>query len=398
VRHSIDHQGVADSSANMLPHRPKPPAAAPELTDAEPQPSDEQVLPLEATSAIQASAGDKRKRVGDIGQPLARHKRQTFDLPFHGPARSDSENDGEHFLSTLFAVVSTNRMLHQRYELYQDCRGKYKRRLRLVESFETALDALENKTDIQPVSQQHLNERVEYESQLRIFVPKLNDSQEEASRSLREHDGLRDEVAAGVESLLLAYSRGLECTTALMFLKDNANFWKVLEARSSAGETVTKNTRAAFRAIEDERLTIRGRMNGRSKQVLMTSLGKASFTEEDASTSAPLANLDTTEQDVGRLSELVRQEGDLKYKERFSDVRKLRSQSEELLRIAERALVDAQLLAPDSNEGFRGGWYGKPKKQRPRENSESYDGGREDSGSDISENEDWESDLEEWLR
>jgi hypothetical protein len=132
-------------------------------------------------------------------------------------------------------------------------------------------------------------------------------------------------------------------------------------------------------------------MNGRFKQILMTSFGKASSTEEDASISAPLANLDTTEQDVGRLSELLRQERNLKYKERFSDVRKLRSQSEELLRIAERALVDAELLAPDSNEGFRGGWYGKPKKQRPRENSESYDGGRKDSGSDISEKDDRES-------
>jgi hypothetical protein len=181
---------------------------------------------LEATSAIQASAGDKRKRDGDIGhigQPLARHKRQTFDLPFHGPARSDNEKDGEHFLSTLFAVVSTNRMLHQRYELYQDYRGKYKRRLRLVESFETALDELEKRTDIQPVSQHDLNERVEYENQLRIFVPKLNDSKDEASRTLREHDGLRDEVAAGVEGLLLAYGRGLESTTALTFSKDNAN-------------------------------------------------------------------------------------------------------------------------------------------------------------------------------
>jgi hypothetical protein len=282
-------------------------------------------------------------------------------------------------------------MLHQRYELYQDCRGKYKRRLRLVESFETALEELEKKTDIQPVSQQHLDERVEYENQLRIFVPKLDDSKEEAIRSLREHDGLRDEVAAGVEGLLLAYGRGLESTTALAFLKDNANFWKILEARSLAGEMATKNTKAAFRAIEDERPAIRGRMNGRFKQILMTRFERASSTEEDANRSAPLANLDATEQDVGRLSELVRQERNLRYKERFSDVRKLRSQSEELLRIAERALVDAELLAPDSNEGFRGGWYGKPKKQRPREDSESYDGGREDSGSDISENEDRES-------
>jgi hypothetical protein len=255
----MDHQGAADSSANMLPHRSKPPAAALESTDAETRPSDERVMPLEATSAIQAGAGDKRKRDGDASQPLTRHKRQTFDLPFRGPARSDNEQDGEHFLSTLFAVVSTNRMLHQRYELYQDCRGKYKRRLRLVESFETAMDELEKRTDTQPVSQQHLNERVEYENQLRMFVPKLNDSKEEASRSMREHDGLQDEVAAGVEGLLLAYGRGLECTTALMFLKDNANFWKVLEARSSASETVPKNTKAAFRAIEDERLTIRGR-------------------------------------------------------------------------------------------------------------------------------------------
>jgi hypothetical protein len=276
--------------------------------------------------------------------------------------------------------------------------GEYKRRLRLVESFETALDALEKRTDIQPVSQQHLNERVEYENQLRIFMPKLNDSKEEASRSLREHDGLRDEVAAGVESLLLAYGKDVEYTTALTFLKDNTNFWRVLEARSLAGETVTKNNKAAFRAIEDERYTIRGRMNGRSKQILMTSFGKASSTKEDANISAPLANLDTTEQDVGRLSELLRQERDLKYKERFRDVRELRSKSEELLRIAERALVDAQLLTPDSNEGFRGGWYGKPKRQRPHGGNESHYGGRENSGTDISEDKDCESDLEEWLR
>jgi hypothetical protein len=332
---------MADSSANMLPHRPKPPTAAPEPSNAETRPSDERESPLEATLATQTSTGDKRKRDGDAGQPLSRLKRQMFDLPIRGPARPDNETEGENFLSALFEVVSMNRLLHQRYELYQDCRGKYKRQLRLVESFETALDELERNTDIQSVSQQHLNERVEYENQLRIFVPKLNDSKDEASRTLREHDGLRDEVAAGVEGLLLAYGKGLECTTALMFLKDNANFRKVLEARSSAAETATKNNKAAFKAIEEERLTIRGRMNGRFKQILMTSFGKASSTEEDANISAPLANLDTTEQDVGRLAELVRQERDLKYKERFSDVRELRSKSEELLRIAERALVDA---------------------------------------------------------
>lgn len=365
-------------------------------TEAALQVPDQQTLPSTASSskqAKQAVAGNKRKWDDDGSQPDDRHKRQTFDLPFRGPAvpprngnltshvdnapgTSSSSTQRAQFLGALFAVVSTNRTLRLRWELYQDCRKKCKRRCRVVESFEAGVQSVQEKTYGQYISQQHLSEMGEYQAQLKIFIPERDESQQKTGRLLREHDGLRDEVEASVEGLFV-YDKSLRDEQALQLLaKDgyHGSFWDVFEARQLAAKTAAENAKTAMKAIEDERRTIRSRMDAHSKQILLVRLARVNSMDGDANapaTSAETGTRDTTEQDLRRLSDLVFEERNLKYKEKFKDVKDLRLQSEKLLKLAERAFVDAKLLPPDGNENFRGGWYEKPKRMEAAEDTET---------------------------
>ena len=135
-------------------------------------------LPSEASSASQTATGDKRKRGDDAGELGT--KRQMIALPLRGrpavappsyqnqqaligseaqtsraelskshePSPSPTENqgmsemqldatEGQKFLGAKFAVVSMNRLLRQRWELYEDWRGQYRRRCQVVEMFKT---------------------------------------------------------------------------------------------------------------------------------------------------------------------------------------------------------------------------------------------------------------------
>jgi hypothetical protein len=229
----------------------------------------------------------------------------------------------------------------------------------VVESFQTGLEDLERKKRLTTINQKHLNEIVEYRNRLSKFTPGRDALKEETNRLLREHDGVQDEVDASVEDLSV-YGESLKGEVVLQFLTEGANFWRIFEAHRSAAKLATESARAKLEAIEDERPAVRSRMQGHFKQVLVSRLADAQNVRRDGRCPVAPAKAApglTMEQDLRRLSELVLQQRNLKYKEKSKDVKALRSQSDALLKIAESAFVGAGLLAPDSNESFQGGWY-----------------------------------------
>lgn len=257
--------------------------------------------------------------------------------------------EGQKFLGALFAVVSLNRLLRQRWELYEDCRGNYRRRCNVVESFKTCLEELQKKKPHTHVNLKHLTETLEYRKQLSKFTPEQELLKEETSKLLREYDGLRDEVDAGVEAVL-AYDESLKDDEALQFLKVRATFWKVFKERQDAASAATKSAEAKKKEIEDERAVIRSRMEGHFKQDLVKCLAKSGATN-----TGPTASM---EEDVQRLSALLLQQKNLQDKERFEVVKSLRLQSGKLVKIAEQAFVEAKLLERDGNQCYQAGWYG----------------------------------------
>jgi hypothetical protein len=361
--------------------------------------------PSEASSTSQAATGDKRKREDDAGEPGDGIKRQMIALPIRGrpavappsyqkqqvlissdaqtskaelseshePSPSPTENqgtsevqldatEGQKFLGALFAVVSMNRLLRQRWELYEDCRGKYERRCHLFEAFEANLEELEKKKHLTRVNVKHLDEMVEYRNQLSKFTPDLQVLKEEKSKLLGEYDGLHDEVDAGVEAVL-AYDESLKDDEALQFLKVRATFWKVFEERQDAASAATKSAEAKKKEIEDERAVIRSRMEGHFKQDLVKCLAKSGATN-----TVPTASM---EEDVQRLSALLLQQKNLQDKERFEVVKSLRSQSGKLVKIAEQAFVEAKLLERDGNQCSQAGWYGDVEQEGSDHGNES---------------------------
>jgi hypothetical protein len=117
-----------------------------------------------------------------------------------------------------------------------------------------------------------------------------------------------------------------------------ATFWKVLKGRKEAVSAAAESVTAKRKEIEDERAAILRRMEGRFKQNLIARLTKSGAT----SATAPI------EEDLRRLPVLVLQQRDLQDKE-DETIRVLRSQAGKLLKIAEQALVDAELLEPDDD-------------------------------------------------
>ena len=204
------------------------------------------------------------------------------------------------------------------------------------------LEELERKRDRTTVSRKHINEIVEYRNQLGKFAPGRDVLKEETSMLLREYDALHDEVDASVEGLF-AYGAH-ENEEVLQFLTKGSNFWEVFKARRSTTNVAMMSARAKLKAIEDERLALRNRIESHFKQTLLKRL--ASSASEGSFDSAFLTT-STTEEDLRRLSELLLQQRDLKYKEKYTDAEIMRSQSGQLLKVAERALVDAGLLEPD---------------------------------------------------
>lgn len=253
--------------------------------------------------------------------------------------------EGQEFLGALFKVVSMNRLLRQRWDLYEDYLGKYRRRCHVVESFETGLEELEKKKHSTTVSPKLLNEIVEYRCQISKFTPGLEMLKEETDKLRDEYYALHDEVDAVIEAVL-AYDESLKDDEALQFLTVRATFWKIFKERKDAASAAANSTEAKHKEIEEERASIRNRIGGHYKQNLIERIASpgAINTLHPATTS--------TEQDLRRLSVLMVEQKNLQDKEKFEVVKTLRSLSGKLLKIAEQAFVDAKLLKPEGDQSF----------------------------------------------
>ena len=402
----MDVAKTVETAANMLPPHSKQSSNLAEAEVEEQQAADtaldhrgeyavshgdgiSQSTPVRAPAAPQTATGDKRKRGDDAGEPGDGIKRQLIALPFRGrvaappsyqeqqvlthskvqspttepglPQVSNSSPDkspstsgvvldateGYKFLGALFSVVSMNRMLSHKWELYEDCRGQYRRRCDVVNSFQSSLKDAETKKKFTTVDPKLLNEIVAYRDQVNKLKPGRDALEEEASKLLRDCDALQDEVDASVEDLFV-FDASLKDDELLRFLRFGADFWKMFEARRSAAKEVAENTRARLGAIEDERSAIRGRMEGRCKQTLHGYLVRAQTQSRGASRRGGAPRMTVpgpqTEQELQRLSELLLQERKFRDEENYKAVKDLRSQSEAILKLAESALVDAGLF------------------------------------------------------
>lgn len=377
---------TTQAAASMSPPRPdqssSPSAAEEAVADAALDHQEErttgdgdttsQSTPARASTTTEAATGDKRKRGDDAGEPGDGIKRQMIALPFRGRAAvappsyqkqqvlvgsevqtesqgsitPPSENqhisemqldatEGQKFLNALYSAVSIMRMLRQRWDLYEDSRGQYRRRRDVIESFQAGLEELEKKKHRTTVDPKHLDEIAEYRNQLNHFTPGLNVLKEEMSGLLRAYDGLHDDLDSSVEGVL-AYDESLKDDEALRFLP--ATFWKAFKERKEAAIAAAESATTKRKEIEDERAAIRKRMEGRFKQNLIARLTKSGAT----SATAPM------EEDLRRLPVLVLQQKDLQDKE-DELVEVLRAQAGKLLKIAEQALVDAELLESDND-------------------------------------------------
>lgn len=331
-----------------------------------------QSTPARASTTTEAATGDKRKRGDDAGEPGDCIKRQMIALPFRGRAaiappsyqkqqalvgsegRTEprepiappngnqhisemqlDSTEGQKFLGALYSAVSIMRMLRQRWDLYDDSRGQYRRRRDVIESFQAGLEELEKKKHRTTVDPKHLDEITEYRNQLNHFTPGLSVLKEEMKGLLRVYDGLHDDLDDSVKSVL-AYDESLKDDEALRFLP--AMFWEGLKGRKEAAIAAAESATTKRKEIEHRRAAIRKRMEGRFKQNLIARLTKSGAT----SATAPM------EEDLRRLPVLVLQQKDLQDKE-DELVEVLRAQAGKLLKIAEQALVDAELLESDND-------------------------------------------------
>lgn len=347
-----------------------------------------QSTPVRAPSAPQTATGDKRKREIDADEPGDGIKRQLIALPFRGrvaappsyqeqqvltgrqvqssnaePGLSQESNsplnenqstsemrldatEGHNFLGALFSVVSMNRLLSHRWELYEDCRGQYRRRCHVVNSMKKALEEAESNKDLTSVNPKNLNEILAYQNEVSKFTPGRDALQEETSKLLRDYDALQDEVDASVEDLFV-FDETVKDEEVLRILNLGPRFWKKYEARRSASRKAAENMKIKLAAIEDERSAIRSRMEGRCKQILLGHLVHAQTTGRkagDRGASGMRVPGPETEQDLRRLSDLLLQERNFRDEENYKATKDLRSQFEAILKLADSAFVYAGLL------------------------------------------------------
>lgn len=232
------------------------------------------------------------------------------------------------------------RILRQKDELYEDSRGKYRRRCHMVESFQRELEELEKKKRTTTVDAKLLNDIVEARNQVSKFTIGREVLKEETSKLRGEYDALHDEVDASVETVL-AYDESVKDDEALRFLP--ATFWTVFRERKEAANAAAESTTAKRKKIEDERAATRSRMGDQFKQDLI--LAKSGTVKALHSATA------STEEDVQRLSTLLHQQWDLEDKEK-EEIAVLRSQSGKLVKIAEKAFVKEGLLKKDGDLRF----------------------------------------------
>lgn len=354
-------------------------------------PTSSQPVPARGDQDRQAAIGGKRKREDDVtktgvgkkrqleGSPLNARTAQLLTAdqashakydhasplvieridPFRATSRAETfptnaefatnATEGERLLEALFAVVSKKRLLLEKQKLYDDHLEKHDRYAGAAQKADTLLDDLQREKDLRPVSQEHQAEIEECQANLEIIAPARDRSRKQADRFMKEMSAFQSQVDSDIKGLLV-YNERLKDDQALHIFANSEPFWEIFAALRVA-HTAAESVKARFEAIEVEKQAIGSQMDDCFKRTLTNRLMRANVSDK-AKAAANLPESDgngSTGQHLRTLCELESEREKLEQEELFRENRKFASQSEELLRLAERAFLHAGLLELDGS-------------------------------------------------
>lgn len=211
------------------------------------------------------------------------------------------------------------------------------------------LDRLQREKNSRPVSQEHQAEVEECQANLELFVSARDRSRQEAKWFADEVSVLPGQVESDMKGLLV-YSERLKDDQALHIFANSGPFWEIFAALRVA-HTAAESVKARFEAIEVEKQAISSKMDGYPKQILTNRLMRANESDNvNVTANLPETHTqDLTDQYLRELCKLDSERQDLEREELFREDRKFASQSEELLRLAERTFLHAGLLELDGS-------------------------------------------------
>ena len=201
-----------------------------------------------------------------------------------------------------------------------------------------------------PVSEELLEAIADEKKGLRLFRIGETHSLEEMVGCESEMDTLRSQIDAGIQGLCV-YSDKLEDEQALHIFANREPIWKIF-ATLAAANSADKSVKAQFKAIEDERLAISSQMDTSFERDLVNRFARVHPGQAIVTEVGSLADADTgnaTDRHLRRLTELVFGEKDLERTELYREIADVESLSKELLRLTERAFVQAGLLKLDGS-------------------------------------------------
>lgn len=258
--------------------------------------------------------------------------------------------EGQKVRNTLFALVSRNRLLVQKRKCLEESQHSFGKCQWAVATVEGMLQNLERQRDLMPVSEEHLKRIAEEKERLKVFEAGKSRGVKKACRLRGELDTLRSQMDLGIRGLH-TYSDKLEEDPALHIFANREPFWKNLAALTTAN-TAIESVKARLKAIEDERLAISSQMDVSFEGDLKTRVAMANSNHPTVNAAESLDEANTgnaIEQYLRRLNELAIEAKDLEQAELFRELDNVESLSKELLRLAERAFIQAWLLRLDGS-------------------------------------------------
>ena len=258
--------------------------------------------------------------------------------------------EGQKVRNTLFALVSRNRLLVQKRKCLEESQHSFGKCQWAVATVEGMLQNLERQRDLMPVSEEHLKRIAEEKERLKVFEAGKSRGVKKACRLRGELDTLRSQMDLGIRGVY-TYSDKLEDDPALHIFANREPFWKNLAALTTAN-TAIESVKARLKAIEDERLAISSQMDVSFEGDLKTRVTMANSNHPTVNAAESLDEANTgnaIEQYLRRLNELAIEAKDLEQAELFRELDNVESLSKELLRLAERAFIQAGLLGLDGS-------------------------------------------------
>lgn len=201
-----------------------------------------------------------------------------------------------------------------------------------------------------PVSEEHLKKIAKEKERLKLFEVGKARGLEKVYKLGGGLDTLRSQTDVGVRGLC-TYSDTLEDDPALHIFANKEPFWKNLAALTTANRA-NESVKARFKAIEDDRLAISSQMDASFEGDLKNRVAMANTDHANVNAAESLDETNTGNaigQYLGRLNQLAFEAKDLEQAELFRALDNVDSLSKELLRLAERAFVQAGLLGLDGS-------------------------------------------------